>query len=302
LIAFLESIRAVSWRLVVLALTMSVAFSLAWSAVPLPRDTTNAGAQTARLVWATLVNWGELLFIVGGFMFRLGRLRPADVGWRLPALGVGILVTVGFWIAMQPALALYMLANGQELRWNDAWSHPGPGYLLGALGSQLVGNALLEETLFRAFLLPQFYLMASRFCRKSVALTVALLSSQLLFTLMHLPVQILSRDLPADQVLEAQIENLILGLALCAVYLATRNLFVAVGLHALWNQPARLLPVPFEPGVKLVWFSLTAILLVGWLSARTWRNRSGSHRPESEVCARPQLPDAGHRNSSRGVL
>jgi hypothetical protein len=53
-----------------------------------------------------------------------------------------------------------------------------------------------------------------------------------------------------------------------------------VGLHALWNQPARLLSMPFSPGVEIVWFVLTLILLLAWPLARRW---SIARRPRWEL-------------------
>jgi hypothetical protein len=48
------------------------------------------------------------------------------------------------------------------------------------------------------------------------------------------------------------------------------------GLHALWNQPARLLSMSFSPGVEIVWLALTLILLLApgcWRGERVVRRR-----------------------------
>ncbi len=281
--AFLDQVRPTTWRVLALAIVASVGLSLLWNSVLSSRlvRETFPNESASRLILVTLINVLDLLVIVGIVVFRVGRLRPCDVRWNVPAVGRATWVTLGFWVAMQPGLALYMWHQGQELQWNDAWNRLGPGYLLGTLVSQLLGNALLEETLFRGFLLPQFYLQASGVCRKGVALALALLASQILFTLMHLPSQVFLQSLSAARILEGQVENLLIGLTAGAVYLVTRNLFVAVGLHSLWNQPARLLLVPFAPGVKLVWFSLVAILLVAWLLAQRLNGRSSDRREPS---------------------
>lgn len=275
--AFIEKVRPTSWLVLTLAIFAIVGRTLFWSpilATQVVRETFGLGNRTAaELILGTLINWIDMFVIVGIVLFRVGRLRPSDVGWSVASCGRAMLVTLGFWVAMQPGLALFTLVKREELQWNDAWSLWGPGYLLGTLLSQLLGNALLEETLYRGFLLPQFYLKTSGVCRKSVALALAVLGSTLLFALTHLPDQIIFRGRSVDDLLVPQCKLILQGLSYCAVYLVTRNIFVAVGLHSLFNQPARLLPVPFSPGVEMVWYSLVAILLLAWPLAR--RRMSG---------------------------
>ncbi|HUF62298.1 MAG TPA: hypothetical protein VMN36_09510, partial [Verrucomicrobiales bacterium] len=84
--------------------------------------------------------------------------------------------------------------------------------------------------------------------------------------------------LPGDQL------NLIVqGLTYSAVYLVTGNLFICVGLHSLYNQPARLLRAPFSPGVQIVWHALVFVLLAGWPIARRFGARRETSIAEDKI-------------------
>ena len=67
------------------------------------------------------------------------------------------------------------------------------------------------------------------------------------------------------------IAQFVFGLLFAAIYLSTGNLFVAIGIHALVNNPAPLLKDPLPgPGVT------GSIVLVGcliWLCVLPWRNK-----------------------------
>lgn len=184
---------------------------------------------------------------------------------------------------MQPALALWVVLSGGQLRWNEAWNELGPGWFFGQLLAQLLGNALWEEMVYRGFFLPQFYLKASARFRPAAALVLALLGSQVFFALMHIPNRLFVLNRPVDQWAGDQLELVVQALSYSAVYLVTRNIFICVGLHSLFNQPARLLPVPFSPGVKIVWYALVLILLLVWRLGRRFGARRRAPKTENEA-------------------
>jgi membrane protease YdiL (CAAX protease family) len=288
------NVRETTWPALVLAIGAVFGASLLVNFVGSQPPVTEAiGAverATGGLVQGVLIAGPVYFAIVGTVIFGVGRLRPSDVGWRLSALGPGLLVTLGFWVAMQPGLALWTVGSGDALRWNDAWSESsewGAGRLVGQLLGQLLGNALLEEMVFRGFFLPQFFLKASVRFRPGVALVLAILGSQTLFALVHIPNRLFVQSRPVEELLGDQLALVWHGIGYCVVYLVTRNLFVCVGLHSLWNQPARLLPVPFSPGVQVVWYALALILLVAWALARRFNARRRSLATEYKATQAP---------------
>jgi membrane protease YdiL (CAAX protease family) len=223
---------------------------------------------TGGLVQGPLIAGPLVFVVVGAVIFGVGRLRCSDVGWRLPDIGLALLVTLVFWVAMQAGLVLWVVGSGGQLQWNEVWNEPGaPGWLFGQLIAQLLGNALLEEMVFRGYFLPQFYLKALARFRPAAALLLALLVSQIFFALSHIPNRLFVNVYLVHVWLGDQLGLLLLGLTFSVLYLVTRNLFVCVGLHSLYNQPVRLPAVPFSPGVKTVWYALVLILLVVWLVA-----------------------------------
>lgn len=281
--SFLKNIRATTWPVLMLAIVVCVGASWLVNFVvgPVGGNVRHAldivERDTGGLVQAPLLAGPFYFAIVGTVIFGIGRLRFSDVGWRRRDVGPGLLVTLGFWVAMQPALVIWVLVTGGQLQWNAAWnpsSDWGPGRILGGLLAQLLGNALLEEMVFRGFFLPQFYLKAAARFRPAAALLIALLGSQVLFALTHIPNRLFVQGWPVEALLGDQVVLFLHGLIYSVVYLLTRILFVCVGLHSLWNQPARLLQVPFEPGVAIVWFMLTAILVLTWLPVRRRWGRS----------------------------
>jgi hypothetical protein len=270
-------IRDTTSRVIVLLMVVYVAATALLNfafGLPTVRETLGAVQRaTDGLVQGTLIGSPLIFGCVGVVVFGVGRLRCSDVGWRLAKLRPALLVTLAFWGAMQLGLALWVALSGGQPEWNHAWHQRGIGWFCGQLLGQLLGNALLEEMVFRGFFLPQFYLKASAHFRPAGALLLALLGSQVFFALTHIPNRLFVNILPAEKLLGDQLELILQGLTYCAVYVVTRNVFICVGLHSLFNQPARLLAVPFSPEVKLVWYALVVILLVLWSLTRSFRAR-----------------------------
>ncbi len=232
---------------------------------PVPAFVISVFRATAGLVNGTLIASLSTLTATAIVIFGIGRLRGWDVGWRLPELWWGLAVTLGFWIAMQGVLALLVALSG-EFSLHDAWKQHGVGGVLG----QLLGNAFVEETLLRGFFLPQFYLKAAQVYRRGTALLIAVLGSTLLFAVLHIPNRLLAGNIYGGNLLVDHLGLLVFGLLFAAVFLITRNLFIAVGLHAIVNEPALIVRAP-DLTVYAVWFALTVLVLVTWPLIRRLR-------------------------------
>ena len=150
-----ENVRIVSWP--TLALTI-VAYSAAVLFLgPLARALAFIPIATNFLINGTLLCSLFVLAIVSIFIFGIGRCRPTDVGWTAGALVSGAMITVAFWAAMQTVLAFVSALQG-EISLHPQWKSPAITAAIGRVLGQLLGNAFVEETVFRGFLLPQFYL------------------------------------------------------------------------------------------------------------------------------------------------
>ena len=106
---FLDQVRPTTWRVLMLAIVACIVASLLVNFVAGPADGYVRQAlsvverATGGLVQMPLIFGPFYLAIVGSVIFGVGRLRCSDVGWRLQDVGMGLLVTLGFWAAMQPA-------------------------------------------------------------------------------------------------------------------------------------------------------------------------------------------------------
>jgi membrane protease YdiL (CAAX protease family) len=188
------------------------------------------------------------LILIGGFLMGICRFRPREIGLDPAKLPAAVILTALIWAANQVVLVIVLALTRQEIALNPEWTSAGWTRPAGAWLGQLFGNTPLEEVVFRGFLLPQCLLLALSWMPKArawIPLLVALLLSQALFTVLHV----------FFNVYEAQGQWLLLaqfamGLLFAGVYVRTGNLFLAMGLHTLANNPGPLLLDPF-PGPGL---------------------------------------------------
>lgn len=151
------------------------------------------------------------------------------------------------------------VATGQRLELNPQWTEPGVAIILGKFAAQLFGNALYEELVFRGFLLPQLYLKFSHNVRisRKMALLLAVLVSQIYFSIIHIPVRLYKGGDLAVYLTGVAL----LGILFALLYIRTENIFIGVGLHTLFNSPVALFTPSFEPGIIFFLFLIFVILL-----------------------------------------
>jgi uncharacterized protein len=218
---------------------------------------------TNDLIQATLL--ASLLVgavVIGGVIFAYARLAPGDIGLKWAQLPVGVAYTLGLWALTQAINGLVGLLGTGQLQFNAAWTQAGATVLLGALLAQVAGNALIEEAGWRGFLLPQLHLRLSAGLGRGRGLILAVLGAQLLFALMHIPNRLLNERLALDELLLSLAFVFVLGIFFAAIYLRTGNLFLAIGVHALFNTPTALFASVLPS--QAVLGALTILVLVAW--------------------------------------
>ena len=277
-----EALRETSWATIVAAVIAGGAavtlFHLSQTAIS---DTfAPVFDATGGLVEVTLVaNLAFILAIVWGIILRFGDLRPRDVGLGREDIPLGIGITAGTWILMQVVGVAAVALQGRPLALHDSLTGSGILPVLGGFLGQIFGNALYEEIVYRGFLLPQ---LAKKFTRLSwsgsprLAFLLALLVSQTVFALVHVPGR-LAAGVEIGNLLAFLAAPFVLGVLFALVYVRTGNLFVAIGLHALVNDPVLLVNAG---GVVLVPLLLVVLtILFAWPSLMTWAG-VGESRPE----------------------
>ena len=224
----------------------------------------------------TLLASGGIGLVQLPILFGPGRRAPAEVGWHWRDLPAGLGAGLVLWGLMQaPSLGAW-LAGTAPLAVHPAWA-AGIGIALGPLLAQLVGTALMEETVFRGFLWRE---LARRFGGGRRGAWAGALASQALFALLHVPIR-LSQGASGVELATMVAGLFVVGLVFVAVYATTGNLFVAVAVHALGNAPT----LAFEsPGAPTMWLLGGTLALIG-LAVWTRRHRPATPTPDTPLVA-----------------
>jgi hypothetical protein len=271
--------RLVSPRLLAVVLLVEVLLSAVINLVVFPSAWFGTmvfgpvATVTGGLVNATLlVNLVNLAVVVVGLLVVVGGLRPRDLGLSRSKLPVAAAVTLGLWVVLQVTAAAWAYVETGSLAVDPRWSAVGVGVVLGGLLAQLLGNALYEEIVFRAVLLDQLVL---RLGDRRWGFALALVGSQTVFSLLHVPNRLYQGYAPAPLV-ESLGLLVLMGLLFALVYHRTGNLLVAVGVHALGNAPTMLVAAPVSGHFLMV--LLTVVLVAVWPAlVRPARRSVGPH-------------------------
>ena len=192
---------------------------------------------TGGLVSSTLVANAVVMVSVLGVLRWKSGLGAADVGLASRGVAAGAVVTALSWAGINLFQALWGFHVDARVQPDTSWTQFGALHTVGVFLAQLLGNALFEEILFRGVLFEQLRLrLLSRGTGAAMSLLLALLPSQALFALIHVPLR-LSSGMPLEA-LPGELALLFgLGVLLAMVYWRTANLYVCVGIHALSNAP-----------------------------------------------------------------
>lgn len=224
-----------------------------------PAVTATNGLVSAMLMCSAVA----LVGIGGGILLGVGRLGAHDVGLRAANVPIGLAVTLALWVLLQVSELLMGLIGRGGIAFHHDWATSGAPWVAGGLIGQLFGNALFEEIAYRGFLLPQLYLKlkAVRPGSRTACFVAALVVSQSVFALMHIPIR-LHQGTALDALPANLLATVFVGLFFCWIYLQTGNLFVAVGVHALINKPTPVL----EPALsaQFVLFVFVVVMLLLW--------------------------------------
>ncbi|MCE7889956.1 MAG: CPBP family intramembrane metalloprotease [Sorangiineae bacterium PRO1] len=176
-----------------------VGFALIGPALGLTPDRVFDGSSAALLMTAAQGVWG-LGLVVGVGLLLIGRLKPADVGWRfhdlgrdvaLGALGALLLIVC----VLGPAVLAGRLGVGETLATIRGFS-PGQRAQILLIGVLAAGT---EETVFRGYLQPG---LVAR-----LGFPAGLLVGALLFGLYHFPM-----GLPLGHLASKAVSGVVLGL------------------------------------------------------------------------------------------
>jgi membrane protease YdiL (CAAX protease family) len=251
-----------------------------------------ASATGGLFTGSLLANLVFIAVLVTGIILRFGGLRPYDVGLIPRNILRGFVFAFGIWAGAQVVHMVAGWLTYGTVKLSTDWINP--GFMIGLVLTQIFGNALFEEIAYRGFLFPQLYLRAAALrARPWTRLLLALLISQGLFALSHIPNRIYLGMTPSEIALDL-LMLLGWGTLYTLIYLRTDNLFIVVGIHALGNTPTTLfstVPLLAGDGASILIYTLVILVLFGLPLLRKHRHkfrllaepRSEAHYGETTV-------------------
>lgn len=220
------------------------------------------------LILNTLLIAGPIV----GVLLWYEKLSLQDIGIVWGKLPFAILLWVGIWLLVQGIELVAGLLLRGNAKIDPAWSGGGLA-IVGLLAGHLFGTALYEEMAFRGFLLRQCFLNLQGWSKNRQVLlaSVAILISQLAFTLFHVPWKLMTQMWSASTMGELS-GVLLTGIVYSLLYLRTDNLFLVMGIHALGNAPTSLIaPTIGTPNLLLLF---TIVIWILWPRIRTWEEKA----------------------------
>lgn len=219
---------------------------------------------SAGLVHPTLLGSGAcVLVLIVGIGMGLMQLPAASFGWRLRLIVPAFLATLALWLVAQGVLLVLSLARHDLPQLHESWAGHGATFLLGALLGQVLGNALVEESAVRAFILEQVRLRRLRRGGRLQAVLLAIVISSLIFAVAHLPNRLFLKDYAPADLLPDQARLVMFGVIFAGLWLVWRNVFFCTGVHALWNEPVPIVDVHNMDTARIV----TALLTIAAIAA-----------------------------------
>jgi len=185
-----------------------------------------------------LVLFAPLFYLFfSGFLLAIGKLHASDIGLVWSRLLPGLAITLLVWVFVQLIEMIVGLTLTGSVKINPKWVASGSLDILIIYTSFYIGNALVEEVAFRGFLLPQLYFKFKNNSKPQQAITFAVFVSLLMFSLYHIPNYII-RGLSIGSMLLGLFTSIYTGLFYTLIYLRSKNLFFAAGVHSLANALA----------------------------------------------------------------
>jgi membrane protease YdiL (CAAX protease family) len=227
-----------------------------------------------------------ILGAIVGVLLWYEKLSLQDIGLVWRKLPFAMLIWAGLWLLVQgiELVAGLLLRGNAEI--DPAWSGGGLA-IVALLVGHLLGTALYEEMAFRGFLLRQCFVSLVRWTKNRQVLSTALaiLVSELAFTLFHVPWKLLTQGWSTNMVGELS-GVLLTGIIYSLLYLRTDNLFLVVGVHALGNAPTSLItPTIGTPNLLLLF---TVVIWLLWPRMGKWEERASL--PFTSTAMRTRLP------------
>lgn len=262
---WIQSVRPAPVWFIVLAIVVYMAMAYLVNIVATPSQLLpSLPAATGYVVSKTFLNAIPFIIVVGSLLVLVGRFRWNDLGFSFQKLLSALAWVCGTWIVAQ---LFFLLVHLGEVSLDPDWQRMGIRNISNLVTGQLLGNSLVEEVFWRAFMISQLVLVLVHGMKWSFSKAIgwAIIVVAILFALSHLPHDV-ANDRSVQQVIGMQVARLAGGLAFAGIFLLSRNIFVAIGLHGLVDVPLSLFEVNAEQ--MSAFMALAPFLVLATLAIR----------------------------------
>jgi uncharacterized protein len=182
---------------------------------------------------ALLPNIAIILIFVYGLLILYRKLKPRELGLEREKVLQAAFVIALVILILQISSTVISIISDKTLTLGNLWSKVSISTALGILICQLLVVAVQEEIIFRGFLMPQVYLRIKK-DNYIMRMILALVISQGLFAIWHIPIRVFS-GMSLISTTISLITVFMLGIIFALIYIRTDNIFIAMGIHGLWN-------------------------------------------------------------------
>lgn len=231
-------IKEASFLLLLLVLFSDVTFN--WLYVNFLKDAFSVPAlYTEGILDSTFIlNLVKTAFIVTGVIFWIGTFRMRHLGLKSNNFKAGLLSLFFLWALLQIVQVTYGLLTSSNVGTVTEWDQAGPIPIISGFLLFAIGKAFFDETVYRGFLMPQMHLKCQKYLKldSRITLGIAIIASQSIYLIIQVPLisEYLTTGINTTLILSSLF---VLSIVNSLVYLRTKNLFIAIGIHVLWFHP-----------------------------------------------------------------
>lgn len=229
-----DKAKVSSLKLVLLILSMPLAvFSVGLLSRIAPNLYHWIPNKTKGLVTETLILYLVMYFLfVYVMIIKNQKYKLANLGLNKTKLIKGIIFTLILYVVLQVYSALESYLTFGKFSVNKAMADwvLVAGYYL----ELIFGVGLFEEVVFRGFLISQMFMRLKSKKSKTAKMFLALIISQFLFSIVHIPIRI-ANGVNYISILISLGTIFVIGMVFAILYVLTENLFICIGVHAIWD-------------------------------------------------------------------
>jgi membrane protease YdiL (CAAX protease family) len=194
----------------------------------------------------------KIAFIAIGLILWIGHFKPSELGLWILNVPTGLLATVFLWAFLQLSMMIAGLLSEGFVRFSSAMEGLEPLRGIGLLALYAVTKALFDEIVYRGLLIPQLHSKLQRFIplNAGMNLVLAVVISQLIYIIIQIPLMDF-REGNEYHLTSAILSVVALSTLNSLIFLRTKNLYIAVGVHALWFNVTLFTETDFPPTIAL---------------------------------------------------